>query len=119
MPASRSTAALLTLAALALGASACGGEDDEDSGSAPAPAAATVDIKDFKFVPPEIEVKAGGKVTFVNSDRAGHTASASDDSFDTDSLDGGRRTTVVVAKAGSHSYICDFHPYMKGTVVAR
>ncbi|MBA2506928.1 MAG: cupredoxin domain-containing protein [Thermoleophilaceae bacterium] len=76
-----------------------------------------VDIKDFKFVPDMIKVKKGTKLTFTNSDSAGHTATADDDSFDTEALDQGDKKTVTITKAGEIPYICDFHPYMKGTVV--
>jgi len=76
----------------------------------------TVNIKDFKFLPPTIKVKAGTKLNFVNEDRAGHTATADDGSFDTGSLDGGKEKAVTLEKPGKFPYICDFHPYMKGTV---
>lgn len=136
----------LVLGSLALIPSACGSDDDSSStdkaattqetdpnmetfpttetkprASAPASdaeAGDAVTIKDFEFGPDAIKVKKGDKLTFTNEDDAGHTATADDDSFDTGSLDGGKKKTVTITKSGTIPYICDFHPYMKGTVVA-
>ena len=54
-----------------------GGDSPEKRGAAPKPAAkraVTVDIASFKFRPETITIRAGGTVTFVNRDRAPHTA---------------------------------------------
>ena len=94
------------------GASAAGGSESA------AKATDTVKIADFKFKPPTVRVKAGTKLTFDNVDTAGHTATAEDDAaFDTSSIPKGESKTVTVKKAGTIPYICDFHPFMKGTVV--
>ena len=101
----------------------CGGGDSgsEDSGESGSPQTAKVDIKDFKYGPPEVKVAAGGTVTFVNGDRADHTATTSEGAaakFDTGRLEKGASGAVKVTEAGTYAYICTFHPYMKGTVVA-
>lgn len=82
----------------------------------PAGGSVKVDIADFKFVPPMVTVKAGGKVTWTNSDTAPHTATAAD-MFDTGTLNKGDSKTLTLPKRGSYSYICSFHVFMKGTVV--
>lgn len=82
----------------------------------PAGGAVKVDIADFKFVAPMVTVKAGGRVTWTNSDAAPHTATAAD-MFDTGTLNKGDSKTLTLPKPGSYSYICTFHPFMKGTVV--
>jgi plastocyanin len=91
------------------------------SASPPAPAlqSATVDIRSFKFKPPAIAVKKGGRVKFVNADAAAHTATADDRSFDTQTIDRGKTKMVTFTTAGTFAYHCDFHPFMKGTVVVR
>ncbi len=112
--------ALLTLTAAALLAG-CGSSSDSDSEpDAPpaAPASARVEIKDFKFVPERVTVKAGAKVTFTNADRAPHTATMKP-AFDTGVLRKDEAKAVTITKAGTYAYICDLHPYMKATIVAR
>jgi plastocyanin len=112
----RSLAASLLLAAVLM--VGCG-----DSGSPPAekaPAAqATVDIKSFKYKPVTIEVKKGGRVRWTNSDAAAHTSTADDRSFDTQTIEKGKSRMVSFTTAGSFPYHCDFHPFMKATVVVK
>jgi plastocyanin len=107
-------AALLALAA------GCGGSDDGGGGKtarSPSAGSGRVEIADFKFMPPRITVAAGTKLVFANDDTAAHTATAADRSFDTGSIRRGKRAAVTLAKPGTYAYICDFHPFMKGTVV--
>lgn len=124
---SRLISALLVTAGLAI--AGCGGDEDggaaastssTTSSSAATPAAATktdmVDIADFKFAPEAIEVQAGTKVTWTNSDDAPHTATADDSSFDTGDLDKGDSQTVTFDEPGEFTYYCRFHPFMKATV---
>jgi plastocyanin len=117
-PRQGTVAALASIAMLA----GCGGGDSGDSGSSdPAPSAAMVNIADFKYAPPEVRVATGGTVTFTNTDRADHTATTSEGAaseFDTGRLGQGAKKEVRVERAGRYAYICTFHPYMKGTVVA-
>ena len=104
------TAAALVSLALA----GCGG-DDSSSEAPAAPKTATVEIREFKYAPPTIKVAAGGTVTFVNRDRASHTATA-EKGFDTGRLKLDASGPVQFEKAGRFEYICTFHPYMKGVV---
>jgi plastocyanin len=78
----------------------------------------SVAIADFKFEPATLEVRAGGSVRFANRDRAEHTATLAG-GFDTDGLAKGQSKTVVLRKAGTFVYRCDFHPFMTGRVVVK
>jgi plastocyanin len=80
---------------------------------------ATVDIASFKYKPAVIAVKKGGHVRWTNSDSAAHTATADDRSFDTQTIDRGKARVVSFTTAGTFAYHCDFHPFMKATVVVR
>jgi plastocyanin len=119
----RLTAAAL-LAALAVSAFGCGGDDGgETSGAttaAPAVArgAGAADIVGFEFVPAKTTIAAGGSVTWRNSDAAPHTATADDrEAFDTGTLRTGQSKRIVFDEPGSYRYYCLFHPFMKGTVL--
>jgi plastocyanin len=138
----RLLALLLALVALAVVAAGCGGggDDDGDSGNgggnAPAaeePAAPTaeddgggsggtgpgtqVSMKDIKFNPGTVTIKAGGKVTWTNDDSVGHDVTA--DGFESGSpggIDGGSTFSHTFKKPGTYAYVCSVHPGMKGTV---
>lgn len=105
---------VLGLSALAAG---CGGGGEE----APAMAAernptGAVEIVDFEFGPRTVTVEAGTKVVWTNEDNAAHTASANDGSFDTGTLDRGESGRVALDEPGTYAYICEFHPFMTGTI---
>ena len=70
-------------------------------------------------MPATAHVRAGGRVTFVNSDSAGHTATftAGPSKLDTDRLEDGDRAGLKFPKAGTYAYVCAFHAFMKGEVV--
>jgi plastocyanin len=143
----RLLALLLALVALAVMAAGCGGGDDDDGdsgnggGNAPAaeepateePAAPTaedggggsggtgpgtqVSMKDIKFNPGTVTIKAGGKVTWTNDDSVGHDVTADDfESGSPGGIDGGSTFSHTFKKAGTYNYVCSVHPGMKGSV---
>jgi LPXTG-motif cell wall-anchored protein len=81
-----------------------------------AAAPGSVTIKDFSFGPSAVTVNVGDTVTWTNRGPSGHSATARDGSFDTGVLPKGRSGSHTFAKAGSFSYICRPHPFMKATV---
>jgi plastocyanin len=75
-------------------------------------------------MPERMEVDAGAAIVWDNRDTAPHTATAADDaqraSFDTKVVkEGAKSQAVTFDKPGEYAYICDLHPFMKGTVVVR
>lgn len=109
--------ATLVVAAINLGDD--GGQENAVTEDTSAVATDTVTIKEFKYMPPAIRVKAGSKVTWVNDDTAGHTASSRMGAdIETETIAKGERKTITVPdKPGTYDYICDFHPYMEGRVI--
>jgi len=90
----------------------------------PDSAAASVIIKDFAFNPPEITVKAGTTVTWVNEDSAPHKVASDPHPTHTDLpglvsgvLSTGESYSFTFTKKGTFGYHCHIHPSMKGTVV--
>jgi plastocyanin len=82
-------------------------------------AAPVVKIVSFTYRPGTIDVPRGAKVTWHNADSAEHTVTSDARDFDISSLKGGRSGSVVFRTAGTFRYHCDFHPFMKGSVVVR
>lgn len=101
-------------AALAITAIAgCG-----DSGTSRTSATRTIAIRDFKYAPAALTVAAGTRVTWRNEDAAPHTATLPG-GFDTGSLQHSGAKTLVMSKPGTYTYVCEFHPFMKGTITVQ
>ena len=86
------------------------------------PAAAglpVVFIKKFAYVPTQVHVNAGQSVAFVNceSDGTPHTVTADNASFDSGRMNPNDAYVRAFPSAGSEPYHCDFHPFMKATVI--
>ncbi len=118
---------LLTAVVIAIGAVlivVLAGDGSEGSAmSAPSSSQAasgdvTIDIADFTYMPEDLTVRAGSKVTWANNDAAPHTATARG-AFDTGNLRKGDTKTLTLKRAGTYAYICEFHPFMKATVTVR
>jgi LPXTG-motif cell wall-anchored protein len=80
-----------------------------------AAAGASVTIKDFSFGPSTITIHAGDAVTWVNEGPSNHTATAGG-VFNTGVLHSGQSASLLFPHAGTFSYRCSIHPFMRGTV---
>jgi amicyanin len=78
----------------------------------------SVTIENFAYSPPAIKVKVGTKVTWTNKDSVEHNV-VGDDLKDLNGklLKKGESFSYTFDKAGTYSYHCMPHPYMKGVVV--
>jgi plastocyanin len=127
----RSWLLCLLAAFLLIFAVACGDDDDDETSSqtsAPATSAdsgtssseaggeTAVTVKDFKFTPATITVSAGDSVTWSFDDDAPHTATADDNSFDSDTKNKGETYSETFDEAGTIAYHCKIHPNMKATI---
>jgi plastocyanin len=112
------------VAALAVGAVACGGGDESAGAGAGAgeeagAAAGTemVSIEQFEFRPPEIRVVAGTTVTWTNEDEVAHTVQDDGGLFpESPDIATGETFSFTYDDPGTYPYICGIHPSMKGTV---
>ena len=77
-------------------------------------ASASVTIKDFSFAPSALTVNVGDTVTWSNVGPTVHTATG--DGFDTGNLAKGASGSHTFTAAGTFSYICTPHPFMKASV---
>lgn len=91
------------------------GSDNGTGGEAQT--SATVTIENFAYDPPTITIKKGGTVTWTNKDTALHTATADGGDFDTGDIAQDESATLTFDESGTFSYICTYHPNMKGTVI--
>jgi plastocyanin len=88
----------------------------------PAAGASTVSIVDFAFNPTTLTVAKGTSVTWTNAGTTGHTVSADDKSFDSDSgntnatLAAGATFSHTFDAAGTFTYHCKVHSSMIGTI---
>jgi plastocyanin len=71
------------------------------------------------YSPSTITVVIGvnNTVQWVNNDTAPHTVTATDHSFDSGNLNPSDTWSYTFTKPGSYTYVCTYHPWMKGTVV--
>ncbi len=101
-------AGLLLLAGLALAPTA-----------APADAVAEVKIENYKFDPPELKVKVGTTVKWVNNEkRASHSVMwLGPGGFESERMFPGESYQRRFDKPGTYPYRCGPHPEMKGTIV--
>jgi len=93
-----------------------GGSGPETTGSANG--RGEVRIDSFRFEPTTLNVTPGTVIVWTNGDGAPHTATARDDSFDTGRLDEGESGEVTFDRPGTFEYVCDFHSWMEGRIVA-
>lgn len=79
----------------------------------------TVDIKDYSYAPAKIQVKKGTAVTWTNQDSTRHDVKPDRESGNfkpSELLGKGESYTYTFNTAGTYTYYCSPHPYMKGTV---
>lgn len=101
------------------GSSGAGAAAAPSAGSSSRPTNAVV-IKDFKFGPPAITVRAGSTISFRNTDNAAHTVTSAQGAvFDTGGFEQGQTKTVTIARPGTYAYVCAFHPFMKGVITVK
>lgn len=77
-----------------------------------------VTVQNFAFGPVTITVVIGvnNTVTWTNKDSTTHTVTANDGSFN-GNLPSGGTFTQTFTTAGTYTYHCSIHTYMKGTVI--
>ncbi|MGH2824297.1 MAG: plastocyanin/azurin family copper-binding protein, partial [Thermoleophilaceae bacterium] len=82
-------------------------------------ASTAVTIRDFEFAPGSVTIGAGDTVTWNNQGPTPHSATAKDGSFDTGVYGEGQSRSHTFEQAGTFSYFCTPHPFMRGTVTVQ
>jgi plastocyanin len=127
----------LTLACLALGLAACGGDDDSggDSGSGGSSTGqsggssgggTTVSMESIQFSPKDLTVKPGETITFTNDESVPHdvhkeSGPGGDFSSGPDGgMQEGDTFELKLDKPGTYDYVCNVHaPGMAGTITVK
>ena len=90
------------------------GKQTVDEG--PVKAEIEIRIENFVFVPAGTTIAPGTRVTWVNKDDAPHTATSTDDRFNSEGLDTDDKFSFVFREKGDFPYYCALHPHMKGVI---
>src|SRR5258708_21937755 len=75
-----------------------------------------VTIKNYIFGPNSINVKAGGTVSWNNTDQFDHSVSEDDGGFSGEPIHPGASFSHTYATPGTYKYHCGIHNYMTGVV---
>ncbi len=80
-----------------------------------------IDQKGKTFIPHEIAVKPGDKITFLNSDPFAHNAYTDDENneFDIGMQSTGTKKSIIVKPGGDFSVECAIHPNMLLEVIMK
>ena len=76
----------------------------------------TVTIEGMMFKPPELAVKRGDRITWVNNDLFPHTVTA-DGVFDSHEIAASKSWSYVADRAGNYAYRCTLHPTMNARLI--
>jgi plastocyanin len=69
------------------------------------------------FIPSGAHVPFGSQITFTNRDYVAHTATATDGTFDTSTLQPGHSKTFILdERQGTITYFCRIHPWMQAII---
>ena len=109
-------AVVVLVVALALGGSRVTSSPSKASAAVLTGKTAKVKVYMYSFMPANLTVRVGTRITFTNHDQTAHTATALNGAFGTGTINPGQSKTIVVKRAGTFAYHCLFHAFMTGTI---
>ena len=111
----------------------CGGlnltsSDGGGSGGGGNTPTASIAIQDYAYAPNVITISVGTKVNWLNNGPSSHSVTSDSTGFDSGALAGpkpnpyggmtnGALFQMTFNTAGTYTYHCTVHPYMKGAIV--
>lgn len=74
------------------------------------------------YLPPNVTIRSGETITWVNDDRAFHTVTGGyydvfDGTFDSGHMNPSDKFSYTFDDVGEFHYYCRLHPWMEGTVI--
>jgi plastocyanin len=79
----------------------------------------TAVVQDFVFRPARLEIAAGTTVVWTNGGQVIHTVTGEDGGFDSGPIEAGTRRAITFPRAGTFTFHCTPHPFMRGEGVVR
>jgi plastocyanin len=79
----------------------------------------TVSTIDYAFAPVRISIPAGTTLTWQNEGAVIHTATATNQAWDTGDIPSGQSRSVSFASPGTFNYNCSPHPWMIGQITVQ
>ncbi len=73
-------------------------------------------IRNSKFIPMDLDIKPGTKVTWINSDDIDHRVTVKD-KFDTGNFGKARKFSYYFNATGTYIFSCVIHPFSRGKIV--
>lgn len=78
-----------------------------------------VRMVNMQFEPADLVVKRGSRIVWINEDLFPHTATATDETFDSGTIAASSSWSYVATQPGTHVYVCALHPGMKGRLLVQ
>ncbi len=79
-----------------------------------------ITIQDFKFGPETLTIPVGTKVTWTNKDSSAHTVTSDEGTvLKSDLIPQNGKFEFTFDKAGTYTYHCQPHPFMKATIIVK
>ena len=78
-----------------------------------------IGIRNYKYNPSIISIPRGATVTWLNDDKADHTATDKNSAWDSTIIHSEESQALQFNTPGTYSYYCTIHPYMTGTLTIR
>ena len=108
-------------------AAACGGGGNSTqatnstvtSSTSTVASGASVSIVNFAFSPATLNVALGTTVIWTNNDSTTHTVTSDTGVFNSGGMGQNATFSYTFNTAGTYTYYCSVHTYMKGTVVVK
>jgi plastocyanin len=79
----------------------------------------TVKIDDFEYEPRTLRIATGTHVTWKNVDAANHTVTFAKGPGDLGNIGERRSRSATFTRAGTFTYVCEYHPSMHGKVIVK
>ncbi len=74
-------------------------------------------MEQFAFSPTVLHIRAGDSVEWLNRDLVPHTATHSDQRWQTEPLNRGEQVTITFETPGTETYGCRFHTAMQAQII--
>ena len=89
------------------------------TGTATPTASLAVAIEDFEYAPRVLRVAKGTRVTWSDLDEANHSVTFKRGPGDLGNIRQGETRSATFMHAGTYTYVCVYHPSMRGKVIVR